>query len=359
MVGRHVGDGLRAQDAPAIERAAVEQHLAEARVVHDRADHAAAARLPALRRARVEELGVGADRTIVGERLGDTPLARLVGHVERRVLHAERVEDPLLLELVERLLRDDLHDAAEHVGRVAVVPHRARVIGERQLDEPLHELGVRRIAVEQLRLEVLLLHQRAAEDAVRHPGGVAQEVLDGHLSPRRHQLERRVAVGARLLDADPHLGDLRDVLPHGIAERELALLDEDHRRDRRDRLAHRVDAEDRVLRHRRLRRRIQHAHALEQRDPALPRDQEDGAGDLALLRVVAQRRHDAAQPLGRQAHLLGLDARQGLGVHEGDGGQPQQRRQQRDLPLHRCPLPVLGLTSARSSRRGDRSSDAA
>ena len=42
MIGRHEGDGLGPQNALAAERAAVEQHLSEPRVVHGGADHAAA-----------------------------------------------------------------------------------------------------------------------------------------------------------------------------------------------------------------------------------------------------------------------------------------------------------------------------
>src|SRR5207253_10581695 len=77
MIGRHVGNGLRAQQALAVERAAVEQHLAEPRVVHRGPDHAAAARLPALRQARVEEGGVGANGDVVREGLRDAGLLAL------------------------------------------------------------------------------------------------------------------------------------------------------------------------------------------------------------------------------------------------------------------------------------------
>ena len=71
----------------------------EARVVHGGADHAAAARLPLLDDARVVEVGVDAEIAVVRERLGDARLLGLVGDIEARVLHAERIEDALLLEL--------------------------------------------------------------------------------------------------------------------------------------------------------------------------------------------------------------------------------------------------------------------
>ena len=59
---------------------------------------------------------------IVGERLGE-PLALGWRREEGGVVHAERREDPLGEELAEALPRDDLDDAAEHVGRMAVFPN--------------------------------------------------------------------------------------------------------------------------------------------------------------------------------------------------------------------------------------------
>src|SRR5215831_12381776 len=67
----------------AVERAAIEQHLAEARVVHRGADHATAAGLPGLRHARVVKNRIDADGAIVRERLDNPVLLALVGDVSR------------------------------------------------------------------------------------------------------------------------------------------------------------------------------------------------------------------------------------------------------------------------------------
>src|ERR1700727_265766 len=53
--------------------------------------------------------------------------------------HTERIEQVLLLELVQRLARGHFDDAAEDVGRMAVIPQRARLFGERHLGDPLGE----------------------------------------------------------------------------------------------------------------------------------------------------------------------------------------------------------------------------
>jgi hypothetical protein len=42
--------------------------------------------------------------------------------VERRVLHAERPQDALLQEHIERLAADTLDHVAEHIGRTTVFP---------------------------------------------------------------------------------------------------------------------------------------------------------------------------------------------------------------------------------------------
>ena len=173
--------------ALAVERAAVGQHREEARVIGDRADHAAAAGLPGLRNARVVELGVGADLAVVLERLGDARMLCLVGDVEARVGHAERIEDALLLELIERLARTRPRPPGRgcrssgcsprscRAGRRAAAwrcARRTRALSR----SPSNDLGV----------QIGLLHQHVAEDAVGEARRVAQQVLNRHrLASRR------------------------------------------------------------------------------------------------------------------------------------------------------------------------------
>ena len=57
------------------------------------------------------------------------------------VVHAERRKNALAQNLAERRAGDDLDDAAEHVGRVAVFPDFARLKAQRQRGERLDVLA--------------------------------------------------------------------------------------------------------------------------------------------------------------------------------------------------------------------------
>jgi len=132
--------------------------------------------------------------------------------------------NPLLLELVEGLLGHDLYDPAQHVRRVAVIPHRAGVIREREFRDAVHEVGVRRSSENSLVSRYCFLTQRVAEMPVVEAGRVRSRSCT--VIGRRGATSSSVGLpsAAGLLDADLDLGELRQVLRHRIAERELALL---------------------------------------------------------------------------------------------------------------------------------------
>ena len=64
-----------------------------------------------------------------------------LGHEERGVDHAERLEDALGEELVERLARRHLDHPAEHVGGGAVVPLAAGLEEQRQPGQAVADAG--------------------------------------------------------------------------------------------------------------------------------------------------------------------------------------------------------------------------
>ena len=86
-----------------------------------------------------------------------------------------------------------------------------------------------------------------ASKSIPHPRRKVSSVVERDRALRRHgrAVERAASV-------DQHLavGELGQQRVDGIVEPELALLDEDQRGDRRDRLGHRGDAEDAVAAHR-------------------------------------------------------------------------------------------------------------
>ena len=224
--------------------------------------------------------------------------------------HLQRRQDAFGQERAERFAGDDLDDAAENVGRAAVIPFRARLAHQRHAGDHGRVFGVGDLAAAQPRLLVELLDGAVAGVVVGQARRMPQQILNGHLPLDRHQVELAV-----VLDADLLLGKLRNEFGDGIAEDEVAVLDQHHDADRDDRLGHREDAEDAVMRHRRGCRRALAADRIEPADLAAPRHHHGRAGegalvDLALEGVRHPLQADAREPDGFR---LGVGERRGLG----------------------------------------------
>ena len=239
-----------------VELAAVAQHLGEAVVVGRARHQAAAARQHLGRRQhglapRVERhggaLGAGA---VEG---GQAILVRL-GHREAGVGHAQRLEDVLGQEAVERLARHHLDQPTEHVGRHRVVPLGAGLEQQRHRRPHVDRAGqveVGRAAPLEPGVAVHGVDRVGVVEAVGEPGRVGQQVPDAHRLGGRHghrRLRRPAAV-------DALVAERLDVAVQRVLQLEGALLVEHHRRHRRDRLGHRVDAPQRVALDRRRRPR--------------------------------------------------------------------------------------------------------
>ena len=152
---------------------------------------------------------------------------------------------------------DNLDDAADDVGGMAVIPGRSRLIEQRQLGELQRQIRrvVRsrqaswrcRIGANKLRLTVKTLHGRNAGEKVCQPGCVPQQVLDGDRPARPRPIR------ACRLFTTPTLGSANSGtnFANRVADEQLSFLDQHHERDRDDRLGHRIDAEDGVAAQRR------------------------------------------------------------------------------------------------------------
>jgi hypothetical protein len=162
---------------------------------------------------------------------------------------------------------------------------------------------------------------------------VAHQVLDRNRAIGGNQLQLALCADS-VVGGDLWLRQCWNVLADGLIERDLAILEENHRRDGGDRLAHGVDAEDRVLRHRRLRLRIDKADVFEIGDLAVAGDEQHGAGDFALGGVGAQHLRDFPEPLAGEADLLGLARRQTIGVRPTAEREPPQRTDEYDGAVH-------------------------
>ena len=230
--------------------------------------------------------------------------------VECGLGHLQRRQDAFGQERAERLAGDDFDDAAEHVGRAAVIPFRAGLADQRHAGDHGRVFGVGDLAAAQPRLLVELLDRAVAGVVVGQARRMPQQVLHGHLPLDRHEVELAV-----VLDADLLVGKLRNEFGDGIAQDEVAVLDQHHDADRDDRLGHREDAEDAVMRHRRGCRRALPADRIEPADLTAPRHHHRGAGegslvDLALEGIRHPLQADARQPDGFR---LGVGERRGLG----------------------------------------------
>ena len=209
VVGGHELKRLASEDARAAERAAEIEHLREPRVIVHRRDKPAAAHFETRFGPGVEELHGCAAVGIVRERLGEA-LVRVRARGEAGIAHAQRRKNSLMQKRAQGLPGDNLDDAADDVGGMAVIPGCARLVEQRQLGERNDKFGesgtvrAKRRRAYKLRLDVKALHGRNTGEKVRQPRCVAQQVLDGDRPLGRDQFELAI-----LFDADFGIGKFR------------------------------------------------------------------------------------------------------------------------------------------------------
>ena len=145
--------------------------------------------------------------------------------------------------------------------------------------------------------------------------------------------QRLVLAAAR---PHPRVREGRDEARDRVLELERALLPQHHRRHRRDRLGHRVDAPQRVVVDRRRRPRRRAARPWRRARPC---------------RRARSRRGSRAACLRHVARVVAVDAGQALGVEAGFGGVDLDGQQQR--PRQSSPTAVLSdLPSFRQAGSG-------
>ncbi len=174
---------------------------------------------------------------------------------------------------------------------------------QRQARDAVGEGLVRRVAVHQAGIE---LGNRAAVALVHEAGGLAQQVVDRRSATRRH---------APVVRQHPHIGEGGHEVGDGLVEIEPA-LGRQHQRDEGDhRLRHRVDAEDRVRRHRRAGGAVAVAPDAPHHDLAGALDMQHGTRHRAARHLdveeVVDPRQAGAGEAGDVRHL-GVDAHLGL-----------------------------------------------
>jgi hypothetical protein len=91
-----------------------------------------------------------------------------------------------------------------------------------------------------------------------------------------------------VLAANPDVGEGGKIFRDRVVKPKLAFVDQLHRHEARDRLAHRKQAEDGIIGHRQLGRDIAYAEEFAIDRLAVLLDQQDRAGDFSLRDLVAQ-----------------------------------------------------------------------
>ena len=174
--------------------------------------------------------------------------------------HAERLEDPLPQELLERLPGGPGDQHPEYVRAEVVEPPLARLVGERQRAEPpLHPPGSGPGTVGGRGHSLpLKLGERGVHDRGTVPGG--PHMPSPKPSPSRKVSRSRSVMarsagtvsssGASSRAKHPAAGELGQVLVHRVVQSQHALFHQHERRHRRDRLGHRRDPEEAVRPHR-------------------------------------------------------------------------------------------------------------
>ena len=185
---------------------------------------------------------------------------------------------------------------------------------ERKRGYRLNVFAQRPVRIPDIRALDQLLDWRSAGEAIGQPRRVAHEVLDGDRPLQRRKVELVAIDHAHL-----QIGEGRDVFRDRISDQEPSLLDQHHRRDRNDRLGHRIDAEDRVVTHRRA-AGPQRADRLAVNQLAVSGDQHGDARSLLLLDLT---RHDCGEPLEpfrNEPQRLGRGVGKAEGTHEAAPG---------------------------------------
>ena len=253
--GGHLFHGFRFQVAFPAGLAAVEDHLRELRIIRRGGEQAAVRHREAIsigcgfsmEEGQFRFLQTTCRGAVVG---GDDAWKQRLVRIEAGVLHAERIEQALLQEIRKCLAGNHLDDARRGVDAcLAILPLVSRGKQQRLGDDGRDEFRQRGDGFQLFRLEVA------------QPAGVGEALLDG---------DRRLVAG-----------ETGQVFGNRIVHGEFSLLLHHHHGGGGDRLGHRGDPEDRVVRHRSLGFEVGKSGGGEMQDIPAVRDKSHDTGDFA------------------------------------------------------------------------------
>ena len=251
MVCRHQLKRLRADNLDAVKRTAVQQHAAEPVIVRQCRGEAAAARLEFVRpRPRAFAAGLVRQFHLFGRvpRIGWRNAVSLVGSNDKSgIVHPQRAKDVGREIGPQRHPRNPRHDDAAQIGCNRVVPARTGIEFERQLGQLGDKFVVVVLAPDiHITFAISSIDVGAVLKTIGKAGRVAHQIHDPRRRCGRTGHER---AGAPATGENADVLELGEIFRDRLAKRDLALLDKLHQRDRRDRLGHRHDPENRIIGH--------------------------------------------------------------------------------------------------------------
>ena len=171
------------------------------------------------------------------------------------------------------------------------------------MDARLGELG----------LDIGRLHRLVLGDLrIGETRAMPQKVLHDDRLGRRHIRIGDLAISTGGCHAHLHVLEGRQEFGDGIGELDDAIFDQHHRRYRGKRLGHRVNAENRIELHGRIRALVLEADGVRIDDLPLAGDHDHRPRQLAVGNLFLEHCGDAPQALHRHAHLFGRCRGEGL-----------------------------------------------
>src|SRR5215472_12012772 len=157
---------------------------------------------------------------------------------------------------------------------MAIAPERAGLSCQWKLGNPLRKPGIVEMPVEELSLRIELFHP-AADIVSGDPRGLQEQIPDRRLPLGRDEFVW-LAIRIAFLNYHLHIRKGRNVFRNRIIERKFPRINQQHRREARDRLGHRTKSKNRFRCHYTVGPDVAHPKSLQVNRVAMLLYQDDG-----------------------------------------------------------------------------------
>src|SRR6267142_2202361 len=189
-----------------------------------------------------------------------------------------------------------------------------------------------------------------------------QQIHDGYRPVQRHKLQNGRSVGRNRTNADPHVGKSRNKFGYGIRKRELAGIDQHHRREAGNGLRHRMESKNRIGSHRNIGLHVTDAETLQIDWFSVLLDQYDGTWQFPCGDLIIEKFGDALEFIRRRNVSAGSRAYVDLfGPNRYQNGRQYKshgtrRRGKTECSMNRCRHDNCSFDERINGADGDRGS---